>query len=83
MRDQQLLDTFGVPEYFTTHLGDVEDAGGGMIRIVRCVQRGGVLIPVVSCIVPATSVLQVDANLRGLAEKMLFEGMRRGTSSAH
>ena len=54
MRDQQLLDTFGVPEYFTTHLGDVEDAGGGMIRIVRCVQRGGVLIPVVSCIVPAT-----------------------------
>jgi hypothetical protein len=65
-----LIDTFGVPEYFCPMLGAIEDAGDGMIRIVRCISRNGVLIPVVSCIIPAHSVLQVDPVLREVALKM-------------
>lgn len=73
-----MLDTFGVPEYFSTHLGDLEDAGDGMLRVIRCVKRNGVLIPVCSIVMPATGVLQDGMRFRIMAQKVA-----RGELVAH
>lgn len=67
-----MLDTFGIPEYFVTHVGSIEDAGGGMIRIVRCVERGGVLIPVFSSVTPALAILKISPTLIDFAQKSLL-----------
>lgn len=50
------LDTFGVPEYVHT-LNHIEDAGFGLIRIVRCIKVNGVIRPVCSTVAPANAVL--------------------------
>jgi hypothetical protein len=55
---EHFLDCVGVPEFFVTHLGPVEDVGNGLIRIVRCIERGGNLIPVFSCVMPAAGLLK-------------------------
>jgi hypothetical protein len=59
-KDDGFLDCIGVPEYFTTHLGSVEDVGNGLIRMVRCIQRNGVLIPVFSVVLPFASLVDVQ-----------------------
>jgi hypothetical protein len=41
-----------VPEYFVTHITKVAPAGGDCIRMFACVQRGNVLEPVYSCVIP-------------------------------
>lgn len=74
----EMLDTFGVPEFFTTHLGALEDAGGGMLRVIRCIERRGVLIPVVSVIMPALNVLQDSPRFREVTQKVA-----RGEMAAH
>jgi hypothetical protein len=68
---QEIFDTFGAPEYFYTHIGAIEDAGGGMLRIIRCIVRGGLLIPVCSTVAPASSVIQHGKDAREFGFKML------------
>ena len=68
-KDDGFLDCIGVPEYFTTHLGSVEDVGNGLIRMVRCVQRNGVLIPVFSVVLPFASLVDVP-RIRERAQKI-------------
>ena len=75
MRDHQILDTFGVPEYVATHIGAVEDAGFGLIRIIRCIERNHVLIPVVSIVIPAMSVLEGSTMVYDLAQQMACRGV--------
>lgn len=75
MGEERLLDTFGAPEFFTTHLGAVEDAGNGMLRIIRCVKRGGVLVPVVTLVMPAINVLKESPTYRNMAHKVLHGEM--------
>jgi hypothetical protein len=55
-----MIDTFGVPEYYSDRIGDIEDAGNGMIRVVRCIERHGVLIPVFSLVTPAIAMLRTS-----------------------
>jgi hypothetical protein len=74
----EMLNTIGVPEYFTTHIGAIEDAGNGMIRVIRCIERGGSLIPVVSCVVPAIAMLTANPILREAAQKIV-----RGEFGSH
>ena len=66
---EQVLDTFGVPEYYADRLGGIEECGNGMVRCVRCVQRHGVLVPVYSVIVPACTLIQESAVIREIANK--------------
>lgn len=66
-----MLDCFGVPEYFATDVGDVEDAGGGNIRIVRCIKRGGVLVPVYSLVTPALQMVIDAPRVREVAIEIL------------
>lgn len=68
---EQVLDCFGVPEYFTTHLGEIEDAGNGLVRVVRCIKRNGVLIPVFSQIIPAMAVLESLPTVSNMSHKVL------------
>lgn len=66
----EMLDTFGVPEYFTTHLGDLEDAGGGMLRAIRCIKRNGVLIPVCTIVMPATATMRDGPRYQEMARRV-------------
>lgn len=70
-----LLDTFGVPEFFTTHLGEVEDAANGMMRVIRCVKRGNVLVPVCTLVMPAMNVLKESNRYRDMAHQILHGEM--------
>lgn len=72
------MDTYGLYEHFTTHLGEIEDAGNGLLRVVRCVKRNGVLIPVFSQIIPAQAVLESLPAVTEMARKVL-----RGDGARH
>lgn len=52
-----MLDCMGIPEYFYTTIGKTEDAGGGCVRIYCCIERGGELIPQLTVVMPASSLL--------------------------
>jgi hypothetical protein len=67
---QQSIDTFGVPEYWSDRLGAIEDAGHGMVRIVRCIERCGILIPVFTMITPALTFIQDEERRRKAAKKI-------------
>jgi hypothetical protein len=67
----QLLDTFGVPEYYSDRLGAIEDAGSGMVRTVRCIERHGVLIPVFSCVTPALVLLKDGPRFREMCLQII------------
>ena len=69
----EMLDTIGVPEFFVTHIGAVEDAGDGLVRVVRCVVRHGALVPVYSTISPACHILRLAPNVMDFARKILQE----------
>jgi hypothetical protein len=75
---EQVLDTFGVPEYYADRLADIEDCGNGLIRCVRCVQKHGVLVPVYSVIVPACTLIQESAAIREIANKAFCISVRTG-----
>lgn len=68
---QEMLDTIGVPEFYSDRLGTIEDAGNGMIRSVRCIERGGVLIPIYSCVVPAITMLRDGPIYRAMSMKVV------------
>lgn len=74
----EMIDTFGVPEYYSDRIGAIEDAGCGMIRIVRCIERHGVLVPVFSCVTPALGILQDQPRFREIARKVVFGAMATG-----
>lgn len=67
----EMLDTFGVPEFFADHIGAMEDAGHGLMRVVKCIKRKGVLIPVYSFVSPAATFLTNDAQMSTFARRML------------
>jgi len=71
---EQVLDTFGVPEFFTTHLGEIEDIGNGLVRVIRCTKRNGVLIPVFSQVIPAAAVLESLPTVTNMARMVLRGG---------
>jgi len=70
---EQFLDCVGVPEFYATHLGAMEDAGAGMIRFVRCISRSGMLIPVFSCVTPAIGLVTDLCAVREFAKKVACE----------
>lgn len=74
----EMLDADDLPEIYTTHLGLLEDAGDGMLRVVRCVKRHGVLLPRVCIIMPALNVLEDRERFRSAAERAL-----RGEMAVH
>ena len=68
------IDTYGVPEYFASHVGVIEDAGYGMVRLVHCIKRNNCNMPVCSIVMPAQSLLQLCRGAEGLATKVLMDG---------
>lgn len=45
------------PEFFWTHIGKVENAGSNCLRFYCCVQKGNVLEPVFTCVIPVQEVI--------------------------
>jgi hypothetical protein len=65
------LDLVGVPEFFAPALGAIEDAGHGLLRVVRCIERHGGLIPVYSNVIPIEEMLRQSDQARDFCEFML------------
>ena len=53
----EMLDSIGIPEFFYTTIGRTEPAGGGCVRVYCCIERGGNLIPQLTVVMPAGSLL--------------------------
>lgn len=70
--NEQFLDCVGVPEFFVTHTF-LEDAGHGMVRIIKGVQRNGLIIPTFSFVAPALAVLEVTDTIRDFS-MALYKG---------
>ena len=69
----ELMDCVGVPEFFVTAIGKTEHAGGGCVRIYCCIQRGDVLLPQLTIVVPAASLL-VATKQAERAARDVFKG---------
>jgi hypothetical protein len=76
-RMSQMLDGIGVPEFFYTTIGKTEDAGGGCVRIYCCIERGGMLIPQLTVVMPAESLI-IAARRAGDAALEAFTEARAG-----
>lgn len=73
-----MADAFGVPEFFVTHVGEIEDAGGGNVRVFRCIKRCGVLIPVFSLVTPTFSMIPQAKEIMDAARNLVVqEAMER------
>jgi hypothetical protein len=71
-REPQMADTFGIPEYFATHIR-TEDAGGGCVRIYNCTLRGRILIPLYSVVFPAAFLLPVSKTVQEASQRITLE----------
>jgi hypothetical protein len=52
-----MIDAIGIPEYFVTEIGRIEEAGGECLRIYNCIRRAGQLVPVFTVIIPKDAVI--------------------------
>jgi hypothetical protein len=66
----KMAEIYGVPEYFATDVGLIESAGGGNMRIVRCIKRGGILYPVFSLVTPTISMIRALPPVQQAAIKL-------------
>ena len=69
------IDTFGVPEFFTTHVL-LEDAGNGLVRSIRSIVRNQTVIPVFSYVTPAVSMIRNGPAHGDFAAYVLKGGLR-------
>jgi hypothetical protein len=72
MGNLEVFDAIEAPEYFYNAV-EFEDAGGGMVRVIRYSKRRGVLVPVVSTISTAASLVQLGRDVAVFARKILQE----------
>lgn len=66
-----VLDYTGIQEFYADCIGEIEDVGSGLVRVVYCTDHHGVMVPTVSVVRPAASVLQLMPALRDLAERVM------------
>jgi hypothetical protein len=70
MSELGIFDTFGVPEFFVTEIGAIESAGGGNTRVIRCIKRRGVLVPVFTYVTPTLNLVIDAATVREQAQEI-------------
>jgi peroxiredoxin len=68
--EPRMADAYGVPEFFATHY-NLEDAGGNCARIYGCTERGRLLIPHYSVVVPAQFLISSSQRVLEFSRKML------------
>lgn len=71
----RMADAFGIPEFFVTDVGLVESAGGGNVRIIRCINRGNMLVPVFSLVTPMLNMITQAQVVRDAAKELLSKEM--------
>lgn len=72
-----MIDLLGCPEFFVNEIGAIEDAGDGLIRIVRGIRRGEEFIPVFSFVTPVSKFIEVRTRVQALAQKIADGEYRR------
>ncbi len=55
--DALMIDAIGIPEYFVTEVGRIEQAGGDCLRIYNCIRRAGQLVPLFTVVIPKDAVI--------------------------
>ena|SRR5690348_7537940 len=79
---QEMLDTFGIPEFYVTKIGKTEAAGGGCVRVFLCIERDGALIAQLTVVMPALSMLAA-ARIAEHAAFDAFNCCRVASEAAH
>ena len=72
----EIFDAIEAPEYYYSACR-FEDAGDGMVRIIRYVKQRNVLVPRVSTVSSAASLIQLGKDVAVFARRILQE--RDGT----
>lgn len=80
---EQILDCFGVPEHYVTHIGAVESAENGNVRVIRCIKRGGVLVPVYSVVSPLMNMSICASELRQAMQNIFDRDQMVGVLALH
>jgi hypothetical protein len=55
--DTMMIDAIGIPEFFVTEVGRIEEAGGECLRIYNCIRRAGQLVPLFTVVIPKDAVI--------------------------
>lgn len=63
----EMMECVGIPEFFYTTIGKTEPAGGGCVRVYCCIERGGNLIPQLTVVMPAASLLMAARHAEAAA----------------
>lgn len=79
----EMLDCVGVPEFFYSVIGKTEPAGGGCIRIYCCIERGDNLVPVLTVVMPASSLLRAAKRAEDAAIEAFNAGQITNTLGVH
>lgn len=66
----EMADGFGIPEFFITKVGRVECAGGGCVRSYGCSERGGILVPQYTVIMPILSMIEASKFVQELVARL-------------
>lgn len=69
----EMANGYGVPEFFVTDVGLVESAGGGNVRVIRCIKRGGILFPVFSLVTPMVNMIVHAQAVRDAAQELFSQ----------
>jgi len=77
----EMLDCVGIPEFFATTIGKIEQAGGGCIRAYVCVEKGGLLVPQYAVVMPALNMIAATKRVQEAA-LCLFNQTREGVPLA-
>lgn len=68
------------PEIFATHIGRIEPAGGGNVRVYVCVQRGRAIEPIYTVVIPienlAVMARQCQHAVSDVHNRLQFEEMQ-------
>jgi len=70
MTELELLESINIPEYFVTHVGQTECAGGGNVRIYNCVKRGRFLVPQCTVVIPAVNLIVAARRVEDAAREV-------------
>lgn len=81
--EPRMADAFGVPEFFVTDVGLIESACGGNIRVIHCIKRGGMLLPVFSLVKPMLNIIMSAQAVRDAAQELFKLELGGGVSRHH
>lgn len=79
----EMMDAIGVPEYFITTIGRVESAGDGCVRVYGCSEKGGMLVPQYTVVMPVLSMIAATKLVQETALQICSRTLLAGAFGVH